>query len=748
MKKYLAGLISLLIILFCRTSFAEMTVSFSNQDGKQLLISDLVEMNNSFYLLSADSALYVIGMDNELQIFPFVLSSFEYAKPHVDISPAVSKAEVIRWIDQLIVDGSQLYALDTTSGALFSITLTDGEAILHMQCQLDLKFDDSSTDVSLIYKAIASNGTLAAIIDGTLYFYNMETGIRSDAKAFGVWDILPYGTEQLLLAIKKSYDESTVHIYDMNSSRLSQIATGTISKIDEIFYDQTNNRIVLYAENKMTALLADGTQMTVGYWPLQNRTVKIRAISDGRMLFFDGTTLYTRDISSEVPEQKILHVAANHLTFDEEAFAKQYPDVLFSRIVMGADEARETFIDHMAIASSQYDVFEMPIGQSLSSILNKKYSVPLDTIAEVDSFVQSLHPFIVDAMAYGDNVNALPVHIGNETLAYSQYVLEELGIDSSDVPQTYSEFLTFCLSFDAAYGDVARDKGITLFANDLFTISFILADQINAGYYQMICTNPEEAAAKEKELADIFALLKQLRNLKALDVYVGEPYEPAIRKGFNPPMRYQANSEPNYLFTVTGSVVPNCRHFVPRELLDDFIPTPLSLFTNTKPQLVLTGSALIINPYSENIASARTLIAYCAANFSEQKASSLLVDAAPVIERDYSMLQRIYSAEIERFNEQLHSSDDEAAKRDIQREIDMAETNLNALDTIKWAVQQEWIDDYKRTIAETEIVWLDKSPYEDSASRILWQLLQGFMEGENCAKEMVSLFEQIIRENR
>ena len=767
MKKCLFSFAIMLLMGLYSIALAETIIPLADKDGKPLGVYNHAIAGGTTCFLLDGMQLGVMMAEDDVEVVPLENQNPEYEQ----VSQALLERygipegrEAPEWyvrfaqgINRLIGGGKELYALNDFTGTLYHVALSGERATMQALCILDFAFDDVPGDDVYVTQALIVNEELYVILNETLYCFDKETGVRSSAKAHGLLDMQPYREGQMLLHEYINLFESAVYTYDPGENVQTKINTGAVKEIERIFYDKANDRILVYSDSKIIALMDNGAQMTVGYWPLQDLSATLMALDHGRMAICDGQ-LRIMDITDQVQPQKMLKIASSYLYIDEFDFSKQHPDVLFTRNVIGPDVMLNLFSSQMTIRSSEYDVFEIPIGPSLYNILEKGYYMPLEELREASDMTRALHPFIAEKILVDGHIGALPVHIGNQTVSYSQYALAQLGIDPNEMPQTYAQLLKFCLAYDETYGDAARDKGITLFAgslrmtgsslsDSLFTITNFLAEQITQSYYKLICADAPLALGKEAELASLYEMLKVIRNMKQTETLIGEAYEPPTRDGHNPPMRYLANAEPDYLFTVTGSVLPDSRHYSVRELVNDFIPTPLSLFEGMKPQLVLSGGALIVNPYSVNIQDAQTFIAYCAAHFPGAKAAVLFTDAQPVEERDYGMLKRMYSNAIDEFNERLKFTRDEAEKKEIQYQIEINQKELAAVDAVKWAVRQEWIDDYHRMLAQAETVWQYDSVLLTSTRALLWQLLQGTMDGNTCAKEMIELFQKAGSEN-
>jgi hypothetical protein len=534
MKKVIFTVAIALMIGLCSIAFAETVIPLIDRDGKPLSVYHNAIAGNTTYFLLGGMQLGIMIAGDEIDVIPLENQNPEYeqvTKSLLERYGIPNGMEAPEWyaqfaqgINRVIGGGKELYALNDFTGTLYRVALSGERATLQAQCILDFAFDNIPGDDVYVTQALIVNEELYVILNETLYCFDKETGARSSAKAHDLLDMLPYREGQMLLHEEINAFESAVYTYDPSANVRTKINTGAIKEIEQIFYDKANDRILLYSDSKIIALMDNGAQMTVGYWPSQDLSATLMVLDRGKMAVFDGN-LRIMDITEQVPPQTMLKVASSYLYIDEYDFSKQHPEVLFSRNVIGPDEMLKMFSAQMTIRSSECDVFEIPIGPILYNILEKGFYVPLDELPEVADLPKALHPHIAEEIVYNGHIGALPVHIGNKTVSYSQYALTQLGIDPNEIPKTYAELLEFCLAFDEKYGDVARNKGITLFARNLmmagsslsdslFTISNSLAEQITQCYYKLICSDAQLALGKEAELASLFDILKRLRNFK------------------------------------------------------------------------------------------------------------------------------------------------------------------------------------------------------------------------------------------
>ena len=210
--------------------------------------------------------------------------------------------------------------------------------------------------------------------------------------------------------------------------------------------------------------------------------------------------------------------------------------------------------------------------------------------------------------------------------------------------------------------------------------------------------------------------------------------------------RYRVDTEPDYLFMLAGSYLPNRRNInFSRESAVDFQPMGLRLFKDLRPQLVFEGTVVIINPYSKNKEAARLYLDYYAKHYDDATKAALLTGAGPVEFQMYSSLKSAYGSLIKDAEGEL-SKDGGENKRDIQARIDGYRKDLKAFDLIQWEVTQEYLEDYQAALAGSDIYWLDKSLDQGAETRIWQQYTAGALDGTAFVESLNDLYRRIVDE--
>jgi hypothetical protein len=357
LKKGLFFFAVALLMGLCSVACAEKIIPLA--DGKPLYVYNNAIAGNTTYFLLDGMQIGVMREEYEIEVIPLVNENPEYeevSQALLDRHGIPEGMEAPEWymqfaqgINRVIGGGKELYALNDFTGTLYRVLLSDTQATLQALCVLDFAFDNMSGDDVYVMQALIVNEELYVILNETMYCFDKATGVRSSAKAQGLLDILSYREGQMLLLEEINAFEAAVYVYEPSTNARTKIDTGSVKEIEQIFYDKTNDRILLYTGSRIIALMDSGAQMTVGYWPSQDSSATLIVLDHGKMAVLDGD-LRIMDITEQAPPKKMLNVASSYLSFDEYDFVNQHQELLLSRNVMSPDEILEMFATQMTIA--------------------------------------------------------------------------------------------------------------------------------------------------------------------------------------------------------------------------------------------------------------------------------------------------------------------------------------------------------------------------------------------------------------
>lgn len=127
-------------------------------------------------------------------------------------------------------------------------------------------------------------------------------------------------------------------------------------------------------------------------------------------------------------------------------FMEENPNITIEYTVLTADQFKETVVSAIK-AGNAPDLFPIPSGMKLSTVLDENWFMPLDDYlpAEfLDSFADgALNEGITNM---DGKVYVLPesANIINTLMFYNKTVLTEAGVDPENLPTTWSEFIDVC----------------------------------------------------------------------------------------------------------------------------------------------------------------------------------------------------------------------------------------------------------------------------------------------------------------
>lgn len=133
-----------------------------------------------------------------------------------------------------------------------------------------------------------------------------------------------------------------------------------------------------------------------------------------------------------------------------EAFNKKFmednPNITIEYTVLTSDQFKETVVSAIK-AGNAPDLFPLPSGMKLSTVLQENWFMPLNDYVTEDF----LNSFSEGALNEGvtsmdGKVYVLPeaANIINTLMFYNKNVLRDAGVDTDNLPKTWSEFIDVC----------------------------------------------------------------------------------------------------------------------------------------------------------------------------------------------------------------------------------------------------------------------------------------------------------------
>ncbi len=651
--------------------------------------------------------------------------------------------EDAKGIQLLFSDAAMLYGLNTTTGALYKISISSDMAAMESISRLDFINDTADAlEPYISCGALIHDQIILSISwDGGktthVCSFDISTGVRRWLNIDEFVPSMAVMTDDTLMLLKKGKNGESIS--QLNTvTQIEKVSYDEQSvQIDNAFYDPYDKRIILKCGDEFIALTEDGRTITVGY--LNGQSALCGVMLPGGLLVFTGKSLILCELAEGVEVPTPLVIATNTLWGDAQfMFEELNPNIPLEHLSMEPYAIGPLFAEHMNVGSSQIDIYEIPLQPYLKDSIKKMYYTPLQANPNIASALAKTYPFIASTLDASSAIPALMGELAQSNIAYSRYVCARLNISPDMLPKTFDEFLAFCLDWESLYGAQAEALGISLFNTGASWVKYELANYLKE---LLVCMLLNEPTPSGSPISVIGALLDKM---VLLEKQLPEQVPDSL-----PTDRWYVNGEPSYLFTLKGSILPNQRNYsAMRESVADFSPLFLSLLPNEKPVLIFTGSALVINPYSKQQRNAQYYLDYYAANIPGDLQAQLFLDATPVESRNYVILTHRYAKALSDLEQRLKKAS-EADKRDVEIQIEQTKKSIEALELVKWDVAKESINEYQQALSACDVLWYDETVLPAALLLPLWESFDnGSIDGETYIQGIKALADKYIRENK
>ncbi len=280
---------------------------------------------------------------------------------------------------------------------------------------------------------------------------------------------------------------------------------------------------------------------------------------------------------------------------------------------------------------------------------------------------EGLHAFMADMVLLDGQAVAMPVTLECNTIAYSRSVAEMLGIAPEDMPATWAELLTFLQNGEANYGEAAKTAGVYLFPQGIAETRAALTALL------------KDRGVSEDMLAEVEKIS-----------YSEPDGDRTLYFSIQGPESYlQLADKPDYLFTCKASMLPENRmHWIDeKQAMGDFQPMNLPLIAGEKPAMVMRGTALVINPYSQNHAGAIELLQF-------------LADPE-------EMVKHVAADNLLLVSSRKDQQPAETVEYRILTGNDAAGEQMAELEKIRWQISETALAEYRIWLAESDVVWAE-----------------------------------------
>lgn len=669
---------------------------------------------------------------------------------------------------RLMEADGELYLMGISKGTFCRLTLEENRAYTEALFLCDLlpsggkmgnPFVNSYAimDDRLFLVVTLDDPTTWDPIQYSLYAYDLATGERREIAVNRPKEALPRlfsaapGPEGKLIVTFSTADndQRCFYLYDLETDTFEDMGDTwpTLALTEQsniVGYDRVRHRLIYEQENTYYAF--DGDQLVPFARKFAYGLATESMTSSGKLLVRDDEENILRicDPSTRL-EVVTLSAYGDIAGIQNLAFERANPDIqLQSQNAMDSGSevsASDLFSTTMTVHATTPDLFLLPIGMLTESIRVRGYAVPI-TGETAEAYMNDLYPYLLEQVTdeQGQLV-MLPWSIGrSNSLAYSSTAAARLGIAEDDLPATFGELFAFIRDWDESYGDLAEEMDISLFSTSISKSVGALRTLLFRNLLALAKSEPDMVRANITALG---ALLDASLPLGSLRDRV-EPVVSADMSMEDFGRAPEVKSDGDYLFTISFSALPSSRIETYDRYWTNTHPLELSVLEGVQPIASYSGTVLVINPYSEHQEQALRFVNYMLTHMDETLAANTLRNAGPVA----SSVKNTYETELgvlARDRAALDVLEGEALEA-TQMNIALVQERVNALEPFIYSIEQEQLDEYARSVEETQAVWLDLDTYVENCMTIWSQFLTGAASGERVLRRALEVSQMMQME--
>ena len=489
---------------------------------------------------------------------------------------------------------------------------------------------------------------------------------------------------------------------------------------------ETDN--IYFCDNSRVFRVAGDTPEIVGYMLPSNtgRQGAAAAVYHGRYYVEDYRAAASASVDPNEAPAHILRVSNQAWYVEDQIrnFAKLHPEIAIEYV----DEYWSDLDEFTRVmqGESAPDIFVDSMSNDFVTLREKKYLVDVSSSQILMDTVSRMYPHLTAELLKDGKLYALPISLDLYNVSgYYAGAFEKAGVPIESVPTTYDELFDFVVTWHDEYFE--ENEGMELFEYS-----------IDARYslFEMIYDAQVYAAAQSGETLTfntptIRRLLNRLDELQPiLDVVApkieGDDYE------------YATN---NALFSFYECMpLP---HAYPRSDSEP-LPMLLTLDENTPAAIRPYMDVMGINPYSENVNEAISLMEYVAQNFSITFMTTMMPDMNDPIEYpDYDRMVKYWQERLELLEKQIAEASEDQL-RELQEDLDYARERLSNMESRgRIGMSTEEIQWYRENIAPAMV--LTTSQYMSSgAADQMYTARQRYIDGQMTADEFIQEIDRIV----
>lgn len=638
-------------------------------------------------------------------------------------------------------------------GHVRKLILQDGKADLAAEDTLKLDWEGmtytygSWTEIKYPNSTVASGNRLYMLTydnegEQSLEIFDLTTGEMTGQSVQDWNDIAPSEDGRLMVAQYRwgEQAEQVISLYDSDSESLEPLYRFSLENsgnVNSIAYQPETDTLFFARDGEIyRAKGGDVSQAeVVNDCPVSSGRSFAQLTEQGQMLVWNYNGAFLRNTDPALRSEVTLRVRpytwSRNLDNASFLFASEHNDIALVRESYGNES---TLLQSMMNRDSDVDVYLMSMESSaFGALFDRGFLLDLSGSEALTSAVDSLYPFVGEAVKKDGKLLAIPIGVSGYTMGYQPKNLEAVGLTAEDMPTTWEGMMDFLEELPS------RLSGKEARAFELYTdrssIRSILLRSLLAQYSLTHDGEPMNTPVLRNLLERI-----QKINFDALDVLSEEDM-----------MRMEEEN----LYEEWGGSKPSLLETYANIPMESYAgasqPLALGLMEGEEPVLPLSMSVAFVNPYSQHPEAAIAFLETLMAHMDFETRYTLnpnMNDPVryPNHEEQKKNIEKYYQSAKTNL-EKATASGDEEEMENWTEIVQNYEETLRDFDQNNWMVSPEGIERYRERAKYIQIQrwnYLD-TLYSGENGEQYWGLQQGFLDGTTSAGDLLSFIDKKVQ---
>lgn len=370
--------------------------------------------------------------------------------------------------DVLLSDGEKLYALNSDSKELFEVKTRGASAEL-----VRLAVVEDYAPEGYPQQIFIEDGCLVWLEPQGIAAYAFDSGETRRVEASSLRLIAPYRDGQWAALTQDRTSDGI-------RNRLLSIdpATGKSTELADfpaegywysLGYRPQDQSLLIFDRSSVHAWREREALRELSFYPAGD-FVGFALVGQDAVAVRVDNLLSVRSLDTETAITRLSLLELYGHGENYVGFMKARPDVALYFHPLGAETPEEAFVQDMLTRSSEVDIYLLSDLNLLDTIRRKGYALDMAQNESVKAAVAGMHRPFREAMSSGEQIIAFPKEVFLDMFSYNRPVFEALGLKA---PETYEEYLDFCLDWIENRADDEANYGLEPFSNGMDMMSLL-----------------------------------------------------------------------------------------------------------------------------------------------------------------------------------------------------------------------------------------------------------------------------------